>query len=47
MAIEAQENRYCESCKTETLHKAYEDALEIQFRCTECNETTQVFKTFF
>lgn len=47
MAVEAQETRYCENCKRETLHNAYEDVLEIEYRCVDCNETTEIVKSFF
>ena len=47
MSVEAQETRYCENCKEETLHQAYEDALEFEYRCTKCNKTTEIVKSFF
>lgn len=47
LAVENQLIKYCENCKEETLHHAYEDALVIDFSCTQCNEKTEVMKSFF
>jgi ribosomal protein L44E len=42
-----QEKKYCERCKKETVHAISEDALEIEYRCSECNKEEDVIKTFF
>jgi ribosomal protein L44E len=42
-----QEKKYCERCKKETIHTISEDALEIEYRCSECNKEEDVIKTFF
>ncbi|MBM7662156.1 ribosomal protein L44E [Bacillus mesophilus] len=47
MGVEAEKNLYCETCKEETTHQAYENALEIEFRCTKCNKKTEIVKNFF
>ncbi|MBM7692912.1 ribosomal protein L44E [Peribacillus deserti] len=39
--------KYCEHCKKETVQMAREDALEIEYRCTECETEQDVVKTFF
>lgn len=45
--IEAQIEKFCEHCKKETLHDAREDALELEYRCTICNNHQEIIKTFF
>ncbi len=47
LGVEAEQIQYCENCKEETLHKTYEDALEITYRCTRCEGESEVFKSFF
>jgi ribosomal protein L33 len=47
MAKKVEEMKFCEHCNKETLHVVREDALEIEFLCTECNEQSDVIKTFF
>ncbi|MGS2779491.1 hypothetical protein ACVBAX_19185 [Robertmurraya sp. GLU-23] len=47
MGVEAEQIHYCENCKEDTLHKTYEDAMEITYRCTQCEEESEVFKSFF
>lgn len=47
LAVEAEKIRYCENCKEDTLHQAYEDALELVYRCKQCDETTEIVKSFF
>jgi hypothetical protein len=47
MAVEAEKIRYCENCKEETVHHAYEDALEFVYRCKQCDEQTEIVKSFF
>jgi hypothetical protein len=44
---EAYVNKYCDSCKKETVHVAREDALEIEYNCMECNKHEEMIKTFF
>lgn len=44
---EIHEKRHCERCKKETVHLAREDALEIEYRCSECNFQEDIVKTFF
>lgn len=39
--------RYCEHCRSETVHEAEEDVLEIEYRCTICNKHQEIIKTFF
>ncbi|WP_180954444.1 hypothetical protein [Bacillus sp. V5-8f] len=45
--VNAQVQKYCEHCRTETVHDAQEDALEIEYRCTICNNHEEVIKNFF
>lgn len=47
LGIEVEQIRFCENCKKETTHYVYEDALELEYRCTNCNDTTQMIKSFF
>lgn len=47
LAIEIQKIKFCENCKVETIHQAYEDALEIEYCCTQCHEKTEIVKSFF
>lgn len=47
MAVEAEQMKFCENCRKETVHHVYEDALELEYRCTKCNETTEMVKSFF
>lgn len=47
LGVEAEQIQYCENCKKDTLHKTYEDAMEITYRCTQCEEESEVFKSFF
>jgi hypothetical protein len=47
LGVEAEQIQYCENCKEDTLHKTYEDAMEIIYRCTQCEEESEVFKSFF
>ncbi|WP_162990200.1 hypothetical protein [Mesobacillus foraminis] len=47
MAKKVEEMKFCEHCNKKTLHVVREDALEIEFLCTECNEQSDVIKTFF
>lgn len=47
VAVQAQDIRYCENCKEKTTHIVNEDALELEYKCTQCNETTEVVKNFF
>jgi hypothetical protein len=41
------EERFCETCKKETVHTVREDALEIEYICNECSQHQEIFKTFF
>ena len=38
---------YCEKCGKETEHMVREDALEIEYLCTECNNEQEIIKSFF
>ncbi len=45
--MEIEKKRYCNNCRKETNHKIREDALEIEYRCLECNSEEEIIKTFF
>ncbi|WP_161568134.1 hypothetical protein [Anaerobacillus alkaliphilus] len=45
--MEIEKQRFCPNCKKETKHKVREDALEIEYRCLECQFEEEVIKTFF
>ncbi len=45
--IEIPRNLYCEKCNKETEHMVREDALEIEYTCTECNQQHEIVKSFF
>ncbi|MCM3600947.1 hypothetical protein M3175_09405 [Robertmurraya korlensis] len=47
MGVEAEQIQYCENCKEDTLHKTYEDVMEITYRCSQCEKESEVFKSFF
>lgn len=44
---ETKVKRQCSHCQQETVQVAREDALEIEYTCTECNQTDTEVKTFF
>ncbi|WP_174731361.1 hypothetical protein [Mesobacillus harenae] len=44
---EVWKTKFCKNCKKKTVHNAREDALEIEYRCTECGKEDEVIKTFF
>jgi ribosomal protein L44E len=45
--IEFPKNLYCDKCGKETEHMVREDALEIEYICTECNNGQEIIKSFF
>ncbi|MCM3115543.1 hypothetical protein M3610_09615 [Neobacillus sp. MER 74] len=45
--IEFPKNLYCEKCGKETEHMVREDALEIEYTCTECKNEQEIIKSFF
>ncbi|MCT2537701.1 hypothetical protein NC661_11285 [Aquibacillus koreensis] len=45
--MEIKETRYCENCDQETTQFVSEDAMEITYHCTRCNQEEEVVKTFF
>ncbi|MDZ5471494.1 hypothetical protein SM124_07005 [Bacillus sp. 31A1R] len=47
MSVKAYQNRHCNRCNKETKHIAKEDALEIEYECTECHNKTEMVKSFF
>lgn len=47
MAEKVEQMKFCEHCNKETLHVVREDALEIEYVCTECNKQSDIIKTFF
>lgn len=47
LGVEAEQIQYCEKCKEDTLHITYEDAMEITYRCSQCEKESEVFKSFF
>lgn len=45
--IEFPKNLFCENCGKETEHIVHEDALEIEYICTECKKEEEIIKSFF
>jgi ribosomal protein L44E len=44
---EIHQQRYCEHCKKNTVHVVREDAIEIEYICSECNQQQEIVKNFF
>ncbi|MDN4526836.1 hypothetical protein [Fictibacillus fluitans] len=44
---EGKVKRHCSSCNQETMHVVREDALELEYTCTNCDHTETEVKTFF
>lgn len=45
--IEFPKNLYCEQCGKETEQIVREDALEIEYICSECKKEQNIIKSFF
>lgn len=45
--IEIPRTLFCEQCQKETEHLVREDALAIEYTCTECNKHEDIVKSFF
>ncbi|MDN4075143.1 MULTISPECIES: hypothetical protein [Fictibacillus] len=44
---ETKMKRHCSHCNKETMHIVREDALELEYTCTNCKHTETEVKTFF
>ncbi|WP_169816031.1 hypothetical protein [Peribacillus kribbensis] len=45
--VERKIRMLCDTCEHETVHVASENALEIDYKCTECGREKEVVKSFF
>lgn len=45
--MEIRKKHYCKNCKKDTIHIIKEDALEVEYRCTQCDRVEDIVKTFF